>query len=100
MNDTVLDLGVGVDRLNGLREALQSIDTGNQNVFDAPVVEVREHTEPVVSTFLVREVEAEQFFLALDVQTKERVDCFADVAAILFDFVVNGVEPDNGVNRF
>ncbi|SEA99498.1 hypothetical protein SAMN02745729_11260 [Marinobacterium iners DSM 11526] len=53
MNDTVLDLGVGVNRLNGFGEALQSTDTGNQDIFDAPVVEVREYTEPVVSTFLV-----------------------------------------------
>ena len=100
MNDAVLDLGVGVDRFDGFRKAFEAIGTGNQDVFDAPVIKVGENAEPVVSAFLVGEVETKQLFFALDIQGKERIDGLADIAAILFDFVVNGAKPDNGVNGF
>ncbi len=50
----------------------QAIYTGNQDVLDASIVEVGEDTEPVVSAFLIGEIQAEKFLLALDVQAKER----------------------------
>ena len=54
VDDAVLNLGVGVDGFDGLREAFQAIHAGNQNVFYTPVVQIGQHRQPVMSTFLIR----------------------------------------------
>ena len=54
--DAVLDLGLRVDRLDGFRKAFEAVYAGNHDVFDTPVVEISQHAEPVMSTFLVRQV--------------------------------------------
>ena len=59
MDDAVLDLGVGVQAFNGLGETLETIDTGDQDVFDTAVMQVCEHTQPVMSAFLIRQVQAQ-----------------------------------------
>jgi hypothetical protein len=37
MNDARLNLGFRESRLNGLGEAFEAVDDGNQNVLNAPV---------------------------------------------------------------
>ncbi len=59
-------------------------------------MQVGEHAQPVVRAFLVRQVQAEQLLLALDVQPEQGVDGLADVASVFPDLVVNGIEPDDG----
>lgn len=98
VDDAVLDFGVGVDRFDGFGEAFEAVHAGDQDIFDASVVEVSEHAQPMMSAFLVREIEAEQLFPAFDVQVQKGVDGLADIAAIFFDFVVNGVKLDDRVN--
>lgn len=99
VNDALLHLGVWINGFNGLREAGQAIDTGNQDVFDAAVLQVGEHAEPVVSAFGVRQVQPDQLLFAFDVQGQNGINRFADVAAILAYFIVNGIEPDDRINR-
>lgn len=44
MDDAVLRFDFGVNTLNGFKEVFKAIDTGNQNIFDAPIVQVGQHT--------------------------------------------------------
>ena len=53
MNNAVLNLGIGVNAFNGLREAFKTIDTGNEDILNATVIEVCQYAEPMVSAFLV-----------------------------------------------
>ena len=99
MDDALLHLGVRINGFNGFREAAQAINIGNQDVFDTTVLQVGEHAEPVMSAFGVRQVEPDQLFFSFDVQGQNCVNRFADVAAIFAYFVVNGIEPDDRVDR-
>ena len=56
VDDAMLDLGVGGDALDGLGEALEDFNTGDQEILHTPIVEVGEHAEPVMRAFLVRQV--------------------------------------------
>ena len=40
MHDAVLNCRLGVDALNGFREAFESIHTGDNNIFHAAIVKV------------------------------------------------------------
>ena len=54
VDNAMLDLGVGVDALDGFGEALDAVHTGDQDILRAPIVEVGEHAEPVMRTSPVR----------------------------------------------
>ena len=45
MEDAQLNFGVRVDRSDGTWEPRQAIDVGNQNIFDAAIVEVDQDRE-------------------------------------------------------
>src|SRR5690554_3014846 len=98
MNDAVLDFSPGVKAFNRLREAFKAVDTGNQDVLDAAVMQIGEDAEPVMGAFLIGQVKTEQLLLALDIQAENGVNGLADIAAMLFDLVVNGIEPDNRID--
>lgn len=85
----MLDLGVGVDALDGLGEAFQAVHAGDQDILDATVVQVGEDAEPVMRPFLVGEIEAQQLLFALDVESQDGIDGLAGVATVLPDLVVN-----------
>ena len=46
MDDTLLNLGLGEYSLNGVREATQTVYTGNQDIPDATVLYAVEYTQP------------------------------------------------------
>ena len=56
VDDAMLDLGVGIDALDGFGEALESVHTSDRDILHAPIVGVGEHAEPVMRTFPVRQV--------------------------------------------
>ena len=45
------DFGLGKDRVDRLWKAREAIDTSNQDVLQAAIVQVRQHREPEVCTF-------------------------------------------------
>ena len=51
VDDTKLDFGLGKDRVDRLWKAREAIDTSNQDVLQAAIVQVRQHREPEVCTF-------------------------------------------------
>lgn len=58
MNDAVLHLGAWVDAFDCFGETFEAIDTSDQDILDTPVVQNAQHTEPVMSTFLIRQIQA------------------------------------------
>jgi hypothetical protein len=47
---------------------------------------------------VIRQIQAQQLLLAVDVQTEDGVDRLADIATVFLDLVVDGVEPDDRLN--
>ncbi len=97
MDDAELNLGIRVDRCNGIGESGQTIDAGNQDIFDTAVVEVGQDGEPEVGAFALGQVEVENLLLALQTDGQNCLNCLTFVATVVLDLVMDCVEPDEGV---
>lgn len=76
-----------------------SVNTGNQDILDPSVGEICQYLQPEIGTFVLGNVEPQHIFSSLKVNPKNGVYCFTHYLAILMDIVVNGIKPDNRVNR-
>jgi site-specific DNA recombinase len=52
VHQTELHLRLGIDCLDGFREAFQAIHAGYENIFDAPVLQLRDDREPELRAFI------------------------------------------------
>jgi hypothetical protein len=52
VNDTELDLSLGKGGGNRIWKSGQTIDTGNQHIFDAPVLKFCQDGKPEFGTFI------------------------------------------------
>lgn len=73
MNNTLLDFRLRKHACNGFGKALEYIDAGNENVFHAPVRQVRQDRLPEPGPFLVADPQAEGTTGALDSLFREAV---------------------------
>ena len=51
MHDAQLNLRFRKRRFDGLRKTLETVHTRNQDVFDAPVLELRQNVQPELGAF-------------------------------------------------
>ncbi len=51
MNNAALHLCLGKDRMDGVREAVETINTGEENVLHASSLQVRNDAQPEVGAF-------------------------------------------------
>lgn len=100
MHDAQLDFSLGVDGFDRFRKASKTIDAGNQDIFDTPILQMGQHVQPVLGAFIVGQVNTQQLLFAFQNDAQNRVDGFHGKANIVFDLVVNGVQPDNRIDRF
>src|SRR5271155_1684148 len=54
MHDAQLYRGLRIDRLDGLREALQSVHTGDEDILQTPVLQLGQHLQPELRPFVGR----------------------------------------------
>src|SRR5512135_1168766 len=64
MNDAGLDQGLREHRLDGLGEALQPIDDGDQHVLDAAVLQLGHHAQPELGAFALLDPQSEDLLVA------------------------------------
>lgn len=74
MHDTQLHLGLRVQVLDRLREALQPVDARDQDVAHAEVLELGQHVEPELGTLGLADPQAQQVLLALEFDAERDVD--------------------------
>ena len=98
MNDAQLHFRLRVEGFDGFGKALEAIDTGNQDVLDTTIEQIGEYVEPVAGAFRFRDIQAQQLFLACDVQAEDGIDRLADEAPVFLDLVVDGIQPDDGID--
>ena len=77
----VLDLGVGINRGHRLGKARPAVHGGDPEVFDVPIVPIREHSEPEVG--VLGQLQAEPLLVAVQVQRQPGVHGFRRVAALV-----------------
>ena len=94
----MLNFGVRVDALDGLRKTFQTVNADDENVFNASVLQVSQYAEPSVSAFLIRQVQPQEFLFAIDIQAKDGINGLAHVTTVFLNFVVNRIQPHDGVD--
>jgi len=74
MNDACLDHGVREGGGDGLREPLQPVHDGDQNILDAPVLHLVHHREPEFGAFILGDPKTENLALAIAGDAEGDVD--------------------------
>ena len=70
MHDTQLHLGVGKYSLNRFGKTFKSIDTGNDNIVNATIFKFRYDIEPELGPFAIGDPQAQQLFVAIEINTQ------------------------------
>ncbi|SNT76911.1 hypothetical protein SAMN05444959_1388 [Paracoccus seriniphilus] len=65
VNDAALHCGIGKVCRDRLREALQPVQDGNQNILNTPVLHLVHHREPEFGTFVLGDPETQNLALAI-----------------------------------
>ena len=98
MNEAELDLRLWIDRLDSFGEALESIHAGDEDVFDAPVLQLRDDREPELRALVLRSSHAEDFFDPLHIDANREVNGFVRDSPLVFDFHLQRVEIENRID--
>ena len=76
MDDAFLNLRPGIDRLDRLGDCLEIVHRKNQNVLDAPVLQLIQDREPVLGGFCLADPQPQAFLLPVQVDPEERAEYF------------------------
>jgi len=101
MHDARLDSRVGKGRVDGVREALEAINDGDQDVFDAPVAQIVHHREPELGPLIIGDPQPQNLAFTF------RSDAQSDVNRLVFNlsafrianFDAQGIKKNDGVHR-
>ncbi len=99
MDDAQLDMDLREDAVYRIREALQTVHTGNQDVLKATVFQLRQHAQPELCAFIFGQPHAQQLFPAFGVDPQRQENSFVDYATILTNFYDDTVHVNNGIQR-
>ncbi len=64
MDDAQLDVGLRVNAVYRIREAFQTVHSGNQDILKATVFQLRQHIQPELCAFIFGQPHAGEFLLA------------------------------------
>lgn len=99
LDNAQLYLGVREDARHGIREALQTVHAGYQDVLHATVLEVGQDPKPEVGALALGHVHAQQLLPSLAVQGEDIVYRPRDrTVPLVHHLVVDGVKPYYGVD--
>ncbi len=76
MNNTPLELGFGESCGNSFIEPGQSVDVGNENVLNAPVLQLVENAQPEIRRFSLANPYAQNFLVTLYVEAHNGIGGF------------------------
>ena len=88
-------MGLWVDAVYRIREALQTVHQSDQDVLKATIFQLPQHAQPELCTFIFGQSHTQQFFLAFGVETR----CQGDGYVILTNFDDNAVHIENEIQR-
>lgn len=74
MDDTELNSSARIDRLDGLREALQPVHAGDEDVLHASILQFSHHLQPELGALGLGDPQAQHFLLTGQVDANGQVD--------------------------
>lgn len=100
MHDAQLDAGFLIHSVDGVREAFQPVDTGDENIVQTAVFEFCQHIEPELRVLIFGQPHTRQFLLAFGVDTQRQEYGFIDDATVLPDSLDDTVKINYGLAFF
>ena len=98
MDDAGLHPGLGEDGLDGVGEALEAVDAGDEDVVDAAALEVVEDGQPELGALGALEPQPQHVTLAVGVDADGQVAVMIAHRLAIADLHDQGVEIDDGVD--
>lgn len=86
MDDAQLDMGLWVDAVYRIPEALQTINAGNQDVLKTTIFQLRQHIHLKLCALIFGQPYAQQLVLAFGIDPQSQENCFVYHTAILEAF--------------
>src|ERR1051326_485669 len=100
MNDTGLDLCLGIDCADGFIKTFEIINAGYQNIFHTSLLQISDHAKPKVCPFAMRYIHAQDLFSAILVYTQDIVNTPCLCASFFFYLVIHRIQPYNAIQAF
>lgn len=86
MDDAQLDMGLREDAVYRMREALKTVHADYQDVLEATVFQLRQHTQPELCAFVFDQPHAQQLFLVFGIDPQRQEDGLVYHTPVLTDF--------------
>ena len=99
MDDTQLDLGLGILHGNRIREALEAIHACDQDVFQAAVLQLGQDRQPELCPFVLGQPQAQQLLVTLHIDAQCQIERLVDHPLVRADLQHNAVQIDDGIER-
>lgn len=78
MDDAPLDMRLRINAVDGIREAFQTLNAGNQDVLKTPIFQLCQHAQPELRAFIFSQPHTQQLFLTFGVDAQCKEDGFAN----------------------
>ncbi|MNE31938.1 hypothetical protein D3C80_1255290 [compost metagenome] len=99
MHDTQLNDGFRVDRFNGLREALEAVHAGDEDVLHATILEFGHHLQPEFGAFGLGDPQTQHFLVTGHVDADSQINRLVAHGTSVTHFDVNAVQIEDRVQR-
>ena len=100
MDDAALQAALGIHCLNRLHHTAQTVGTEQINIQNSTAFEVIQHAQPKFATLMLTDPYTQNVFSTVQGDAQNHMSNLGHVAVILFDFVVDGIHEDEGVDAF
>jgi hypothetical protein len=97
--DTELDFSFWINGIDGIRKALEAINTSDEDIIHTPILKLCKYTEPELRAFSFGHPHPKKFFLTFHIDAESKVNGFVDDLLILAHLHNNAVQVNDGVNR-
>ena len=99
MDDTALDLGPGKDRMDRLAKAGQAVHTDDEDVLNAPILQICDYIEPEISPFsTVGHPMSENIPVTFQINPQDNMHCRVGYLPIPSQFDVDGIQKDDRID--
>lgn len=99
MDDAKLNMRLGIYAVYGIGEALQAIDTGNQDILKTPIFQFSQDIKPELRAFIFRYPHAQQFLLTFGINTQHEENGFVNDRTVVTNLYHDTLKINNGIER-
>ncbi len=98
MHQAELHLGRGEDRLDRFGKPFQPVHTRNEDILNAPVLQLGDDLQPELRSFGFRRPHPQHILHPVDRHAERQVNGFVDDPPLGADFDLDGIQIQNGID--